>query len=529
MGGSFGPRTTGSAARPRSTRPSPWVQASSPRGTARRRSGKRPSRRRKATSASSRASGAPEAVVGAVAEGEVPAGGRVTSRRSGSSTSTGSRLAAPMATSTCWPAGTVTPSSTTGCGRDPEGGVGHGGGEPQQLLDGAGEQLRVPPKQPSSWSGWSSRATTPLPIRLLVVSWPATISWNSDDSTSASVSLAPAAASTRTADEVAVGIGPGVGDEGAERAGRRRRTRRRPPGAAVTARGAAAWRTHRAGPPVVVLDAEQLADDAERQRRGRSRRAGRRRPRARRRRASRGGRRRGAAPRAHRRHPRRPERRRHQAAEAAVVGGVHGEHVVGEVGPGQPLGHHVGIAGRARRSCPWTGVRRRGPAGGVVAEHHPGVVAVGEPGLLHRATATRLGERREGVVTDGVVPAAPTRARSSGVGAEAGAQQGDVPQVAVGAGVGVDLLLDDEVAGTEVRLSSAGAASAGGRGRRPRRRRPRSCSHRSALPNHVSKADRTASRPGDVQHPPGEQGPERARRGRACRRRRRSPGRRARR
>src|SRR3546814_3654555 len=33
------------------------------------------------------------------------------------------------------------------CGRDPERGVGHGGGEPQQLLDRPGEQRRAPPER----------------------------------------------------------------------------------------------------------------------------------------------------------------------------------------------------------------------------------------------------------------------------------------------------------------------------------------------------------------------------------------------
>ena len=57
--------------------------------------------------------------------------------------SAGSRLAAPRPTSTCWPAGTVTPSSSTGSVVTRNVAWGTGGREPQQLLDGAGEQVRV--------------------------------------------------------------------------------------------------------------------------------------------------------------------------------------------------------------------------------------------------------------------------------------------------------------------------------------------------------------------------------------------------
>ena len=39
----------------------------------------------------------------------------------------------------------------------------------------------------ASCSGCRSRATTPLPMRLAVVSWPATISWKIVDSSSCSV------------------------------------------------------------------------------------------------------------------------------------------------------------------------------------------------------------------------------------------------------------------------------------------------------------------------------------------------------
>ena len=40
--------------------------------------------------------------------------------------------------------------------------------EADQLLDGGGRRARL--EQPGDWSGWSSRATTPLPMRLVVVS-----------------------------------------------------------------------------------------------------------------------------------------------------------------------------------------------------------------------------------------------------------------------------------------------------------------------------------------------------------------------
>ena len=107
------------------------------------------------------------------------------------------------------------------------------------------------------------------------------------------------------------------------------------------------------------------------------------------------------------RHPRRPECRRHQPAETPMVGCVHGQHVVGELGAGQSLGHQVGILVQRGDHVLGQALVAERLSGGVVAEHHPGAVAIGQPDVLHWAAAPRLGEGRERVVTDGVVPRAP--------------------------------------------------------------------------------------------------------------------------
>ena len=91
----------------------------------------------------------------------------------------------------------------------------------------------------------------------------------------------------------------------------------------------------------------------------------------------------------------------------AVVGRVHGQHVVGELGTGKPLGHDVGIPPQGGHHVLGQPVVAERLTGGRVAEHDPGAVAVRQPDGLHRAACAGLGERGEGVVADGVAPTAP--------------------------------------------------------------------------------------------------------------------------
>ena len=154
--------------------------------------------RRTRSRPSSRASGAPRQKWIPCPNPRCERGGRLTSSASGSSWAAGSRLAPPMQTSTCWWAGIVTPSSSTGsvvtrnvaCGT---------GGENRTSSSTAPGSIAGWSRSSWIWSGWSSRATTPLPMRLVVVSCPATMSWNRLDSSSCWVRRpSPSPAFTRT-------------------------------------------------------------------------------------------------------------------------------------------------------------------------------------------------------------------------------------------------------------------------------------------------------------------------------------------
>ncbi len=92
------------------------------------------------------------------------------------------------------------------------------------------------------------------------------------------------------------------------------------------------------------------------------------------------------------------ERRRHETTQPGVIRRVHGEHVPGELGPREALGHHPAAQGeRGVHVLGEPGVIERLP-GLVVAHHEPGVVAVGQGDVVHRAEFTDFGEQREGVV-----------------------------------------------------------------------------------------------------------------------------------
>ena len=84
---------------------------------------------------------------------------------------------------TCAPAGIVTPPSSTGSTAYRNVACGTGRVVAEELLDRGGDPVRVR-AQHASWSGWRSSATTLFPMRLAVVSCPATISWKIVESSS---------------------------------------------------------------------------------------------------------------------------------------------------------------------------------------------------------------------------------------------------------------------------------------------------------------------------------------------------------
>ena len=92
------------------------------------------------------------------------------------------------------------------------------------------------------------------------------------------------------------------------------------------------------------------------------------------------------------------ERGRHQTTQPGVIGRVDREHVPGEFGAGEALGHNAAVD--RERGAHVLGesrvVERR--AGVVVTHHEPGVVTVGQGDVVDRAERTHFGKEREGVV-----------------------------------------------------------------------------------------------------------------------------------
>ena len=105
----------------------------------------------------------------------------------------------------------------------------------------------------------------------------------------------------------------------------------------------------------------------------------------------------------------RRERGRHETTQPGVVRRVDGEHVPGELGPREALGHDPAVQGeRGVHVLGEPGVVER-LAGLVVTHHQPGVVAVGQGDVVHRAELPDLGEEREGVVAVEGAPGAERR------------------------------------------------------------------------------------------------------------------------
>ena len=129
--------------------------------------------------------------------------------------------------------------------------------------------------------------------------------------------------------------------------------------------------------------------------------------------------------------PRPAERGRGQPAQPGVVGRVDAEHVPGERGAGQALGDHRAVAGeRGVHVLGQPRVVERGPGLGV-PDDEPGPLPVGQRDLVHRAVGPDLREQRERVVAVVVAPRVErriTHRRPPSIGpvadlAEAGTQQ----------------------------------------------------------------------------------------------------------
>src|SRR5690348_12593229 len=192
----YGWRMTGSSVRPRRTSPSPWPQRSAEGGTASRMAGKRPCRVVSAIIPSSRASRAPRQWWMPWPKARWLVSARAMSNLSGSSYRAGSRPAAASEMITWARAGMTVPPRVTSpvVYRNVECGTGASQRRISSIARGirAGSAARA-----SRWSGWVSRAAVPLPIRLVVVSCPATVSWKIVESISCSDS-APSWSAART-------------------------------------------------------------------------------------------------------------------------------------------------------------------------------------------------------------------------------------------------------------------------------------------------------------------------------------------
>ena len=79
-------------------------------------------------------------------------------------------------------------------------GVLHRSVEAQQLVDGSVVERRVVAPHARAGRGGAAARATPLPIRLTVVSWPATYSSTTNEISSAGLSRSPASSTTSSAD-----------------------------------------------------------------------------------------------------------------------------------------------------------------------------------------------------------------------------------------------------------------------------------------------------------------------------------------
>ena len=134
--------------------------------------------------------GGAEAEMRGVPEGEVTVVGRRMSNRSGSGKRSGSRLAAAMTAMTACPCRMGLPPSSRSVGRQPRRCAGWGSRSaaaprPRTATSEGSSRSRA------SSSGWRSSVSSPLPIRLVVVSWPPTIVTMQLATTSSSVSRSP--------------------------------------------------------------------------------------------------------------------------------------------------------------------------------------------------------------------------------------------------------------------------------------------------------------------------------------------------
>ena len=146
--------------------------------------------------------------------------------------------------------------------------------------------------------------------------------------------------------------------------------------------------------------------------------------------------------------PRRGEGPGDEAPQPRVVGRIDGQHVAGEGGAGKPVVDDVGVLRRARRPCPW---RAGCPCSAWRAaswpSDQPRVVPVGQPHLVHRArrlASTRTaGTGRSGRPWS-QSPQADGRFRHRACSLQKPEHSSDMRWMRpVGAGVGVDVLLDD--------------------------------------------------------------------------------------
>ena len=105
--------------------------------------------------------------------------------------------------------------------------------------------------------------------------------------------------------------------------------------------------------------------------------------------------------------PRRSEGPRHELAQTGVVVTVDGEHVAGERRAGKSFVDDVRVlVERGDHVLREPGVTER-LAGGVVTDHEPRLVPVGQAHLVHRALRAHLGEQWVRVALRRGVPRAP--------------------------------------------------------------------------------------------------------------------------
>ena len=401
-----GERWTGRTSRPRSTRPSPWVQRQLGAGHGEAQVGEAAEQGAEGDAAFEAGQRRAEAEVDAVAEAEVAARragrGRAGRARRRRRVAVGGRRGRPAPAR---PAGIVDAVERRPARWSP--GTWRGAPGASKRSSSSTAPARRSGRRRRRRAGRGGRAGRRRRCRS---GW----SWcrgrprsagRALESSSCSVSRSSSSpASTSTLDEVVGRCAPLVGDERGP--GSRRSSRTPPPPRAaarrVHGREQRAERS-RGAPPGRRRDAEQLADDARTAAGGRTPRRGRptaSRPRrlelgraARRRSAAIAGR--SAATRGRRRRgPTRPP-------QPGVVGRIHGQHVAGERGSGQALGHDLGVTGQGGEHVlgqPGSLQRLRGPRRGRARPRRRGRRAAGPCCTGHRRPGR--GEVRERVVAD---------------------------------------------------------------------------------------------------------------------------------